>query len=215
LEVAELLVDSFNFSGWNESVLPNYEVITNVESFEGDSGIIVGISSVSNVGSSTTCLVFDLFVPLESYLRNTDLNVGVSTTGISGIQTGYRFVISETTVGNQNITLDSSNEVIGIGTLFIDNIYECIDYSIETVTIPGIGVTDITRVITSVDGYDGLTQDIFDERKVYGKFSWGKINVPFRRTPKDFTIDTSENLNIESYPIIRRKNSLRYDSYLP
>jgi hypothetical protein len=215
LETFEDSLNAINFNGWNDNILPNYELIDNVKSFEGDGGLIVGISSDSNIGLAKTCLVFDLFVPLNSYLRDMNLNSGISTSGISGIQTGYRFVASETTIGNSNITFDSNNNIITIGTLFIDNIYECIDFSIEQINIPGIGVTSVTRVVTSVDNYDGLDPNIFIEKKVYGKYSWGKINVPFRKNPKNFSLNYSSEVNINSYPLVRRKNSLRYDSYLP
>jgi hypothetical protein len=215
LEESETSLNFDNFSGWNENILPNYELIDNISSYEGDYGLIVGINSASDIGIAKTCLLFDLFIPIDSYLRDINLNSGISTSGISGIQTGYRFVISSTNIGNPNISFDLNNNIAGVGTLFIDNIYECIDFSIEEIDVPGIGVTEVTRVATSVDNYNGLTLSNFTQNKIYGKFSWGKINVPFRKSPKNFIYNPSNIVGINSYPIVRRKNSLRYDSYLP
>lgn len=202
-----------NFQDWNKDILPKYEMIDNVKKYEGDFGIIVGITSDSIPGFAQTCLLFDLFIPLDSYLRDIDINSGISTTGISGIQTGYRFVISGSTIGNSNSAYDIDGNLIRQGDSFIDNVYECLDFTIQQVNVPGIGVTNVTRVITSVNTYSGLTPSNFNDIKYYGNYSWGRIEVPFRKFPKDFNVTYSENTS--NNLIIRRKNSLRYDSYLP
>ena len=195
----------------NSENVGEYENISNVQNIEGDFGLIVGIGSTSIVGVSDTCLTFDLFIPQDSFLRDTQLNDGISTEGISGIQTGYRFVVSGTNDGSPNLSFDNDGNEISVGTRFLDNIYECFDFSIDSVDIIGIGVTNVTRVITQVNSYDGIS----GFGTFYGKYSWGRITVPFRSSPKSFDINFPATLGISTNPIIRRKNSLKTNLYLP
>jgi hypothetical protein len=195
----------------NSENVGEYENISNVQNIEGDFGLIVGIGSTSIVGVSDTCLTFDLFIPQDSFLRDNELNVGISTEGISGIQTGYRFVVSGTNDGSPNLSFDNDGNEISVGTRFLDNIYECFDFSIDSVDIIGIGVTNVTRVITQVNSYDGIS----GFGTFYGKYSWGRITVPFRSSPKSFDINFPATLGISTNPIIRRKNSLKTNLYLP
>jgi hypothetical protein len=195
----------------NEENSLNYEKITNVQSYEGDFGLIVGIGTTSITGISDTCLTFDLFVPKDSYLRDIELNTGISTEGISGIQTGYRLSVFNTRDGDPNVSFNSNSQIVGIGTTFLNNIYECLDFSIEQSDVIGVGITDVTRVVVSVDSYSGINE--FGNDKIYGKYSWGKISVPFRSNSKNFNINIPTNISFN--PIIRRKNRLRNDLYLP
>jgi hypothetical protein len=194
----------------NSENVGEFETITNIQGIEGDFGLIVGIDSTSIPGIANTCLVFDFFVPPDSYLRNVDLNSGISTDGISGIQTGYRFVVSGTNKGTPNITFDIDGNTIGIGNAFLDNIYECIHFYVDTVNIVGVGVTFVTKVISPVNTYGGINQ--FGEFS--GKYSWGKIISPFRSSPKTFNINPSSLSEIKANPIIRRKKSLKNNLYL-
>jgi hypothetical protein len=93
----------------------------------------------------------------------------------------------------------------------LDNIYECLDVYTDTAEIPGIGVTTITKVVTSVNTYAG----IFEFGKFYGNYSWGKITTPFRSSPKSFDINLPSVSGIGTNPIIRRKNPLKRDLYAP
>jgi hypothetical protein len=205
LNIIEIIANTENTS--------EYEKITNVQSYEGDFGLIVGIGSASIVGVSNTCLVFDLFVPVDSYLRDNNLNSGISTQGVSGIETGYRFVVSGTSTGDPNISFDENSNLVSVGSLFLDNIYECIDFYSDEIDVIGVGITNVTKVVVSVNSYSGIVG--FGSDKIFGKYSWGKITAPFRSSPIDFDIDIPEISQISSYPIVRRKNSLRFDTYLP
>jgi hypothetical protein len=195
----------------NSENVGEYENISNVQSIEGDFGLIVGIGSTSIPGIANTCLTFDLFIPQDSFLRDNQLNVGISTEGISGIQTGYRFVVSGTNDGSPNLSFDIDGNVISTGIRFLDNIYECLDFNIDSINIVGIGVTNITRIVVQVNNYDGIS----GFGTFYGKYSWGRITVPFRSSPKFFDINFSPISEIETNPIIRRKNSLKTSLYLP
>jgi hypothetical protein len=195
----------------NSENVGEYENISNVQSIEGDFGLIVGIGSTSIPGVANTCLTFDLFIPQDSFLRDNQLNIGISTEGVSGIQTGYRFVVSGTNDGSPNLSFDIDGNVISTGTRFLDNIYECLDFSIDSINIIGIGITNITRIVTQVNNYDGIS----GFGTFYGKYSWGRITVPFRSSPKSFDTNLPPISEIETNPIIRRKNSLKTSLYLP
>lgn len=187
----------------------NYETITNVDDIEGDFGKVVSIESDSIQGISDTCLIFGFFIPLDSYLRDSSINQSISNQGISGIQTGYRFVISGSNSGTSNISFDVNNNQIGNSINFIDNVYECVDYYREENEIIGIGTTTITKVITIVNNFNGL--DFSGNFSAY--YSWGKINIPSRSNAKEFI---ASNINgIKQNPIVRRKFRLRSDLYLP
>jgi hypothetical protein len=177
-----------------------YEVIDGV-SYEGDFGIITGISTVS-VGVASTGIQFDLFIPEDSILRDgKSVKVGIATTGISGIQTGYYFTVKNSNVGYGLTSLDLSGNVIGIGTTFIDNIYQVASVSIATTSVSGIGNTYVAKVVVNVSNYGNTTGFGFSD--FYGEYSWGVISTPIRTNPQEFS----------SNSIVQRYNRLKYIGY--
>ena len=186
-----------------------YEVIDKV-SYEGDFGIITGIKTTS-IGVGSTGIVFDLFIPNNSILRNSSIvSVGVATTGISGIKTGYYFVVSESNVGQGLTSLNSSGGMVGIGSSFIDNIYQVNSVSIGQTAVSGVGITNVTKVTVSVSGYNGLSGLGFSN--FYGKYSWGRISIPTRKDPQQFTSYANVG-GITSSPIVQRFTRLKYVGY--
>jgi hypothetical protein len=192
-----------------ESPSLKYETIDRV-SYQGDFGVITGIKTTS-VGVASTGIVFDLFIPNNSVLRDgKNVKVGVATTGISGIQTGYYFVVSKSNVGKGLTSLNSSRGVVGVGTTFIDNIYQVAAVSIAQTAVPGVGITNVAKVTVSVSGYNGLTGLGFSG--FYGEYSWGRISTPTRVDPQQFT--TYANIaGISSSPIVQRYNKLKFIGY--
>ncbi len=184
-----------------------YEDITNA-SYAGDFGTIVGVATTSIAGVASTGIVFDLFVPTSSYLRNTSINVGIATTGISGIQTNYLFVVSNSNIGNGVTAIDSSGSIVGIGSTFLDNIYSVAKVSIAQTSVPGVGITNVSRVVVSVQSYNGLTGVGYSN--FFGNYSWGLINNIVRRNPKSFTVNKNQ---ISTSPLIIRSNPLKYIGY--
>jgi hypothetical protein len=187
-----------------------YEEITNV-SYSGDFGIIVGIATTSIVGVASTGIVFDLFVPTSSYLRNTSINVGVATTGISGIQTNYLFVVSNSNIGNGVTAIDSSGSIVGVGSTFLDNIYSVARVSIAQTSVPGVGITDVSRVVVSVQNYNGLTGMGFSN--YFGNYSWGLIQNLTRKNPQTFENYKNGLVGISTSPIVVRSKPLKYIGY--
>lgn len=185
----------------------NVEKITDVN-YSGDFGIISGIKTTS-VGLASTGLILDLFIPENSFIRDPSINsVGIASTGISGIQTGYYFSINNSNVGNSLTSLDISGNVIGVGTTFIDNIYQAVAVSIAQTSVPGVGLTFVAQVTISVSNYNGLTGIGFSN--FYGEYSWGRITNMTRKNPKSFT---AYSPGISTSPIVMRSNPLKYVGY--
>ena len=179
--------------------------------YEGDFGIIVGISTTL-VGVASTGIVFDLFVPTDSYLRNTNINVGIATTGISGIKTDYYFTVFNSNIGFGVTSLDSYSSIVGVGTTCLDNVYKVASVSIAQTSVPGIGLTSVSRVIVRVSGYNGLTGTGYSG--FYGEFSWGKINASTRKKPLNFVSYNNNGISgISSSPMVQRLNPLRFVGY--
>jgi hypothetical protein len=180
-----------------------------VSSYEGDFGIISGISTIS-VGVASTGLVFDLLIPPNSVLRNS-LITGITT--ISGIQTGYYFIIYDSNVGNGVTSLNSSGLTVGIGTTFLDNVYQVSAVSIAQTSTIGFGNTYVAKVIVSVSNYNGLSGIGYSN--FYGQFSWGKINLSSRSKENSYNAYTNNGIiGILTGSIAVRKNSLKYLNYI-
>jgi len=192
-----------------ESPSIKYEIIDKV-SYQGDFGVITGIKTTS-VGVASTGIVFDFFIPKDSIIRDSSIvKVGIATTGISGIQTGYYFVVRNSNVGNGLTSLNTGGGVVGVGTTFIDNIYQVAAVSIAQTAVAGVGLTNVAKVTVSVSKYNNLTGLGFSD--FYGEYSWGRILTPVRTNPEVF-VTYANNGGISTSPIIQRYNRLKYIGY--
>jgi hypothetical protein len=191
-----------------ESPSFNYEDIKNVTYF-GDFGIISGVSTTS-VGVATTGIVFDLFIEPNSFLRDTNI-VGTAIT-VSGISTGDYFVVRNSNIGNGVTSLYSNGSTLGIGTQYLDNVYQVAAVSIAQTSAVGYGVTYLAKVTVSVSNYNGLTGIGYSN--FFGEYSWGKIEVLNRTNPQSFDWYNNGLVGITTSAILSRKNSLKYINYL-
>ena len=186
------------------------ETIENV-SYSGDFGIISGISTTS-VGVASTGIVFDLLLPNDSLFRDASI-VGTAIT-VSGISTGYYFTVFNSNVGASVTSLYQDGTVVGIGTSFLDNIYEVAQVSIAQTMGIGIGLTYVAQVTVSVQDFNGLTG--LGHSEFFGEYSWGRIATAPRGSARVFTsyAGNSTGLSgISSSPIIERVNPLRSVNY--
>lgn len=176
----------------------NHELMS--VSYEGDFGIISGIGTTSYAGV-TTGLVFDFVIPENSFLRDTYVSgaVGVATTGISGIQTGFYFVIHDSNVGDTLISLESDDSPLGIGTTFMNNIFKAEAVSIAQTHAVGLGLTWVAKVTTKVSNYNDFLSGI-GHSAYYGQYSWGRL----------YNLDRVLKLNIGAY---RGENLLTYSEF--
>ena len=138
--------------------------------YEGDFGTITGIAATSITGIAPIGLELDFYIPENSYLRDESI-VGSAIT-ISGIQTGYYFVIDNSNIGNSPVSYDAFSNVVGFGSTYLDGVYEVAQVSIASSTIPGVGATFVQRVVVKVsdNSFSGITTNY------YGDFSWGRIS---------------------------------------
>lgn len=188
------------------------EAISNVN-YSGDFGIITGIAATSIPGVAQTGLIFDLLIESDSYLR--DLEYVDEMIDTSNIKTNYFFEVYNSNIGNGLNSIGSDNIVIGIGTISIDNVYEVLSVSIGQTHAYGIGLTDVAKVVVSVQDYNGLTG--FGFSNFYGNYSWGLIEFQSnsRKSPKEFAVTQNYGVvGLNDTPIIRRKSPLRYFNYL-
>ena len=183
--------------------------INDSSSYEGDFGEIVGISTTT-VGVASTGVVFDLYIPTNSFLRDATIT-GTAVT-ISGIQTGYYFTVSNSNIGNGLTSIYQNGSVIGIGTTFIDNVYEVAAVSVAETSTPGIANTYVARVTTSVSSWNSLSGMGVSE--LYGNFSWGKITLGSRTTPQAFDAYTLNGFTgISTSALVTRVAPLKSQDY--
>jgi len=177
-------------------------------SYSGDFGIISGISTTT-VGVASTGIIFDLVIPQDSFLRDTSI-VGTALT-VSGIQTGYYFVVYNSNVGSGVTSLRSDGSIVSIGSSFLDNVYYASKVSIAQTSVSGFGVTYVAKVTVSVSDYNGLSGIGYSS--FFGEYSWGRISAPSRPNPKNFTYYNNGLLGISTSPIVERFNPLKYSNY--
>ena len=183
----------------------------NVLDYTGDYGIVVGLGTTDS--GSQEQIIFDLFIPQDSFMRNIAL-VGTAVT-ISGISTGDYFTIygTNTSIGNTFGTQRTDGSSIGVGTTALDMVYQAVSVEVKELTIPGIGQTHISRIVTNVDSYGvGFTTVSLPS---LGNYSWGKINLSNRTDKKSFEFYGNNGYTgISTSGFVFRNVSLKDDNYI-
>ena len=153
-----------------------------VDSYSGDDGIIVGVGTT--MSGAQNRIYFDLFISFNSAMRDADL-VGTAVT-VSGISTGDYLTIFDTdiAIGSTFASQDTTGASVGIGTTFIDCVYQVADVETRQNNVPGIGNTDVRRIFANVDTTG--TGIAFTEAPDMGSFSWGKIVFDTRNDAKSY-----------------------------
>jgi len=179
------------------------------DSYTGDFGTIVGVTSTS-VGVASTGFVLDLFIPIDSYLRDTSI-VSTATT-ISGIQTGDYFVVKNSNVGSGVTSLYQDNTVLGITTQFLDCVYEVASVSTATTSVAGVGLTYIRRVTISVSDLGDISG--IGATEFYGEYSWGMVDLGVRTSPQTFNAYTlNGSAGISTSSTLTRAQPLKLSNY--
>ena len=199
-----------------------------ITSYSGDDGIVVGFGTTT-VGVSTGYqLIFDLHIPLSSDLRNSTI-AGTAVT-ISGISTGDYFVINDSNVGIATTSIRayaSDGATIGIGSAFVDNVYEVNTF--EIVNTPtgvatdgvGIGTSHCKRVFVKIG--DNFTWDGdwpsfsgigIQTGNYFGSYSWGKIILPSRSESNSYNAYTDGGVGgISTSMVVRRSAALKFKNF--
>ena len=220
---------------------PAYAIETvDVADYSGDYGVVVGFGTLTS--GQTTQLVFDFFIPTDSWIRNSQLVSDSTTT--SGIQTGDFFTIFNSNTQHSKGTIVSKeiddSTRIGVSTQFINNIYQVANFSNQTVNVPGVGSTTVRRVFTNIVGFssDGLSFDstlykfdstVYTMDRVnyeiftggvggsvenFGEYSWGKIDIKGRPNAKEFNFYGGNGYTgLTTSTYIRRANDLKFKGY--
>jgi len=220
---------------------PSFETeINNVNDYEGDSGIIVGFGTTTI--SSVDKIIFDFYIPNDSYLRDTSI-VGSATT-ISSLNVGDYFTVYNSNVGFASTSIfsrDNINNIIGIGTQFVDNVYQVDTASNVTKNISGIGTIFVRRIYANISGISTITfgsTNIYFDSSVYtfdsagigsgsgysggistsnnfGNFSWGKISLAFRSKENSYDFYGNNGIGgISTSTIVKRTSPLRFSNYI-
>jgi hypothetical protein len=192
-----------------------------VASYAGDSGVIVGF------GTTATGITFDFFIPTNSYLRDTSV-VGSALT-VSGIGTGDYFLVYDSNIGSSSTSItskDINNNTIGIGTDFVNNVYQVQSVSNVSVANTAIGIatvgtatTTIRRVnaivsgISTISGYSGV--GIGTTSSSFGNFSWGKIELTTRTKENSYNFYGNTGVGgISTSGVVKRTLPLRFENYI-
>ena len=213
-----------------------------VASYSGDHGIIVGFGTTTQ--SSIDKVIFDFYIPEDSFLRNSSL-VGAAIT-LSSINVDDYFIVYDSNVGSAVTAVSSLNnsyDVIGIGTRFADNVYQVDSITVTKSNIIGIGTTYVKRVYSKIIGVGGTidfssTLITFDSNfykfdylkslgsgftgtvgintiKSYGNFSWGKIVLVGRNEENQFNFYGDNGISgITSSAIVQRTEPLKFRNYI-
>ena len=185
----------------------------NVASFSGDNGIVVGFGTTTS--GSDIQIVLDLHVPSGSFMRDASL-VGTAVT-LSGIVANDYLMISNSNIGVGSTSITSKDiggNNIGIGTSFIDNIYQVASVSNVESTITGIGTTVVRRVQMTVTGFGNTTGSAYTTSNYMGDYSWGKINLTGRNESNAFTFYGDNGVGgISTSALVRRTNPLKFSNY--
>jgi hypothetical protein len=157
------------------------EIIKGISKVEGSSGIITGITTTTGIGSP---------LALKFHLNS----VG------TGLTVGYPIYIFNTNVGKGVTSIYTSNSsVVGVGTTFLDNIYNISACSID---INNVGI--ITCNILSTTSTTGLTTS----GSMVGNFSWGRMSG-FSRSSSPISISatgTEIDVGLTTFSSIQRRN---------
>jgi hypothetical protein len=162
------------------------EVIKNISSVKGSSGIITGITTTSGIGAP---------LALRFYLNS----VGMALT----LTSGYPIYIFNTNIGKGVTSVyTSDSSVVGIGTTFLDNIYNISAYSSIS---SNVGI--ITCNIVSTTSTVGLTTS----GSMVGNFSWGRMSG-FSRSSSPISIGVSGKTvdvgyGLSSFSTIQRRST--------
>lgn len=156
-----------------------HDDISTVSFVEGFSGNIIGIQTAPGIGTALA-LKFTLSSP----------------GGFSGLVSGYPIYIFNTKVGSGVTSIINNDQnVVGIGTTFLDNIYYVSSFS------PSVGIiTCNIRSNSSVVGISTTGSNL-------GNFSWGRLSG-FTRSNSPISIGVSGysvDVGLSTFPTVQRR----------
>ena len=209
-------------TGYNQSNPPKVLIsppvsiteTNSVSSYAGDYGIVVGFGTTTQ--TSVDKFIFDLYLPKDSFLRNSSY-VGTAIT-LSQIDSNDYFIVYNSNVGIATTSITSKDidgNNIGIGTRFVDNVYQVDSVTTTQSNIIGIGLTHVRRVYVRVVGMGITNSGIITSSNYFGEFSWGKISLVSRSESNSFNFYGDSGISgIKTSSIVQRTTPLKYQNYL-
>jgi hypothetical protein len=218
--------------------------VNSVKSYEGDFGIIVGIST-GYVGVASTALIFDLYIPENSFLS--DSSIINPTITSSQLSVNDYFVVKNSNIGYGITSLNNQGDILSIGSSFVDNIYQVYDVNFGTniissstiifdtvsflspliidtnivVTVEENGILIVSdfspiSVTVLVQSFNNIDSDILSSQKSYfGEYSWGKIQLTDRAKNIEYNAYTLNGVTgLTTSTILKRTNPLRSLNYI-
>ena len=202
-----------------------------VDLYEGDFGVVTKVGIVTNISDANnagigigTGIVFDLYIPKGSPLRDENINSPDAVTR-SGLQTGYYFTVSNSNIGSgvTAVSMTGSIGYVGVGTTALDNIYE-VAHHVGITTI-GIGTDQselATRVFCRVLNWNGLQNTVGystvgqgHSTRYLGDFSWGRLQLNDRQIAQAYTANINDGVTgIKTGPQVKRKIALKSQNYV-
>jgi hypothetical protein len=171
----------------NSSNPTKTELIKDISSVQGFSGIITGITTTTGISGNPLALKF--------YLNAASFSA-------TGLTTGYPIYVKDTYVGKGITSIDNSNtKIVGIGSSFLDNIYY-----VHSISYSGSNAVVISNIKsnTSVVGI----QTTGSITKPVGKFSWGRLSG-FKRSSSPISIGVSGktiDVGLTTFSSIQRRS---------
>ena len=190
----------------------------NVETYIGDSGIVVGFGT-QFVGIGTTQMIFDLHIPYASKLRDTNI-VGTAIT-LSGLSTGDYFTVTDSNIGSATTSItslsDDNSTIVGISKEHLDGVYVVNSVQYVNRSVAGVS-TQVTRVIVNTTSHPtgaGITVGVTTAPFI-GNFSWGKVTLTGRSMNSTYPaqtmsgIGTNNNTGISTSTKLVRTRYVRF-----
>ena len=165
----------------------NSELITNISSANGISGIVTGISTTTGNGTDLA-LKFHLYTKTAGDYSNLSIN--------------YPIYISNTQVGNGVTSIyGSDSAVVGIGTTFLDNVY---NISYTPWSSGNVGI--ITCNVIDDSALVGIASTGSSNVAV-GRFSLGILDGATRNSNPIAIAVTGKTINsgLTTFPTIQRR----------
>jgi len=187
-----------------------------VTSFSGDGGIIVGFGTTS-VGVGTTQVIFDLHIPYDSFLRDSNITGFAGITTLSALDVNDYFVVYNTNVGYASTTLtslDSTGGTVGVATVFVDGVYFVQTAEYATVNVSGV-TTTVRRIFARVsEDFISGTGSGISTSNYFGNYSWGKVSLSTREYSNSYTAYTDNGVTgLTTSLIVQRFNQLKSSNY--
>ena len=175
------------------AALPSYksELITNITSVKGFSGIVTGIGTAVGIGTSLAIMIHA---------------TGINTGSWTDLSVGYPISIFDTQVGSGVTSVyQSGNGKVGVGTTFLDNIYRVAHISIDGTATSSDTNAHIKCNIEHLDNHAGITSS---GTVPIGGLSWGRLaGTLTRNSPVGFAVSNyTVNSGLTTFPTLQRRS---------